>query len=540
MGISMEYKILYKIERAENLRSKIMILKSSIEILELNFKSTYNKYRSKEAVPPFLFPKMTFDRLKNSIRELQYLINLTPELPIGLLETFLSEVDERLNRIMDSAIKLQDLLVQRTAGTEVFDNIDYHVNFQIEYSGLTKVFNAVDAFVYELVKRTMGDQWIRLNKYVPITVFGKRNFSINPETYVIYLPYYDCFRSKSWSALAHEVAHVFFRVHFEKRYWDETGFWKVEPETEEEGNFQLAVLAGIKDLHELCFDHGEFHEEDPTNTTYQIVGQINEIVCDMLSTYICGPASLFTFSEIVDILLPPLEDISLKDAVKERLSHPPFDARLIASLSSLEYSGVLSKDNTIRALIDMIVDQCEIKNSNMVGLYKMLEQFEIEDCDMVGLYKMLEQFEIEDCDMGKLFQILEQLGVKDSDLVDFFSFYCLRPEDKDFLEGYKDFVQGFTLEVLDSFSQMDIDPFSAEDWSRVNRSLERGEIGDLTPVQFSNLIWLKRFSVITAENFIDFLEYGKNRGLERKTFEEMVICGHNYYENTVVREVVMQ
>ncbi len=157
-GVIMEYGQLYKNERAENLRSKIMVLKSSIELLEFNFKSTYEKYLSKELLPPFLFPEMTFRRLKSRITHLKYLIESTiTELPIGFLEAeFLSKIDIKLNRIMDSATKLQELLVQRTAGIEAFDNVDYHVNFQIEYSGLTKVFNAVDALVYELVKRSMG------------------------------------------------------------------------------------------------------------------------------------------------------------------------------------------------------------------------------------------------------------------------------------------------------------------------------------------------------------------------------------------------
>jgi hypothetical protein len=531
-----ENEILYKIERAENLRSKIIVLKSSIEILELNFKSTYEKYRSRGLVPPFLFPRMTFLRLRDRINELESLINLTPPISIGFLEIFLSEIDEKLDRIMDSAIKLQDLLVQRTAGTEIFDNLDYHVNFQIEYSGLSKVFNAVDAFAYELVKRTMGKQWIQDSKYVPITVFGKRNFSINPETYVIYLPYYDCFRSKSWSALAHEVAHVFFRVHFLKRYWDKTGFWSVSPESEAEGHFQITVLAGIKDLHELCFGQGEFDEENPA-TTNPILGQINEIVCDALSTYICGPASLFTFSEIVDILLPPLGDIPLKEAVKDILSHPPFDARLVASLSSLEYNHIL-QENNIKALIDTISDQCGVKNDNMVGLYEMLIYFATGNCDMVGLCERLRQHKIEDTDLAEFLQILEHLDIKGKDLLDFFRFYYLKPCDMDFLKKYKDIVYGFTFDLLENFSELEIDYFSEEEWLKVNKNLEKGKIDDLTPVQFTNLIWLKRFSIITAEDFINFLGYGKNRSLERKTFEEMVMCGYDYYEKTVLPEVM--
>ena len=532
----MENEILYKIERAENLRSKIMVLKSSIEILEQNFSSTYGKYRSRGSVPPFLFPGMTFSRLRNRINELESLISLTPAISIGLLEVFLSEIDEKLDRIMDSAIKLQDLLVQRTAGAEIFDNLDYHVNFQIEYSGLTKVFNAVDAFVYELVKRTMGDQWIQDEKYVPITVFGKRNFSINPETFVIYLPYYDCFRSKSWSALAHEVAHLFFRVHFLKRYWDKTGFWKAEPETEAEGNFQLAVLAGIKDLHELCFGQGEFDEANPT-TTIPILDQINEIVCDALSTYICGPASLFTFSEIVSILLPPLGDTPLKNLVRDRFSHPPFDARLIASLSSLEYNHVL-QENNIKAIIDTIVDQCRIKNINMVGLYEMVKYLGAGNFDIVGLLEMLEQFGIEDTDLAEFLAIIDRLGVENKYFVDFSNFYYLKPGDMDFLEKYKNLVHEFTLDLLENFSELGTQPFSKEEWSKVNKNLEGGMIDDLTPVQFANLIWLKRFSIITAENFVNFLTYGKNRSLERKTFEEMVMCGYDYYEKTVFSEVM--
>jgi len=306
----------YTRERVAELRSRCSALRDTLTELEQSCWSVFESCYSKGHTPPFLFPASSFKRLGFMLGQLQHKIeNFQADASPFEIAFRLEKMHTNSRILLCEINRLQDLLVHRCAGINKFKTFEHHQISEFEYSILSKTYNAVDALTFDLVERILGLTWMMDEKYVPLSVFDDRGYMVNPFSYITSIPYYDNFRSRFWTILAHEVSHIF-----------------VFYQTMSLGVLHNTMLAGQeKMVQELGFS------ED-----YAAL-QITELTCDIISAYVCPTvllAALQNNSMIIDV------ELSREDLIEQSLqaSHPPSDSRLRAMGKVLEHTGIFEVD----------------------------------------------------------------------------------------------------------------------------------------------------------------------------------------------------
>ncbi len=209
-----------------------------------------------------------------------------------------------------------------------------------------KAYNAVDALSFELVERVLGLEWISKNSYTPISLFDSEGYAISMYSNIVSVPYYDSFRARFWSALAHEVAHILTRSRIMET---------------QDSSFKGLMLDGVSRLLEIL-DYGF---DDPVGRYFASL-QVVELTCDAIAAYAC-PAS---FLSALTILSVPFEgenaDGALKGAIRER-AHPPSDARIAAMKAVLEDTGIIKADQDVHNIGEAVTNFYARKNFALVS-----------------------------------------------------------------------------------------------------------------------------------------------------------------------------
>jgi hypothetical protein len=343
------FDLLYLNEKAEELRSRVALAHSSVNTIDQIFFNVYNKCIINKKVPPFIYPRKQIEDLNRDLKELKNEIDRIEneeivsngELSNALflsLAINLAILEPKCMEILSSSQDLLLVLEQRILDLEIFDDLKYNENLQHQFIGLTKVFESVDALTYQLLKNTLGEKWIEHEKFAPVTILGEKDYCINTENYVINIPYHDCFRSRYWAALSHEVAHIF--VHYYFRILKNEEFVELVERN-------IYKLGKILDAIYNDIDWNVFVD-------YPVISQVFELICDVVACFTCGSPPLLSLCTYDRFSLSEVflnEDQLLK--VRQN-SHPPLFFRTIAMKKTLEYTGILDLDNDLSDFIASI------------------------------------------------------------------------------------------------------------------------------------------------------------------------------------------
>jgi hypothetical protein len=348
---------LYVAERVEELRSRISLVESTLKTIDQDIWSAFSTAMGKGLCPPILYPASTFnkltlfkDRIKTSLRG----INPTAHLPFLLQK--LDDLDIDSMDLLTEIVRLQNVLSQRTAGTGIEKTMEYKATAQSEFCLLSKSYDAVDALTYELVNRVLGSEWVRREKYFPISLFDYRGYMINLHSYIISVPYHDSFRSRFWPSLAHEVGHIFVSYHT----------------TLLRGAIFEVVLRNIDILKTILgFRLGEVAGDNPA------INQLVELVSDAVSAYVC-PTAFLSAASLIGI---PFESVDATNGALARFfkttGHPPLDSRLALMNNVLRITDGLSQNRTFREQTESVMVFMEQKN--LFGLtpvsYDFIEKY---------------------------------------------------------------------------------------------------------------------------------------------------------------------
>ena len=307
------------IERIEELRSRLSLIKSSFESFRLTV-FALQKCIEKNQNPPLVYPIGVFKTLE---RIIDYL-DLVMAVPLQIqredtIVEFVNKFNAHLDSLTFELVNLQNLLEQRITSMGSPKLFEANPIAMIEYSGLNKVYNAVDGLTYELAEKILGEKWIRQKEYSPASLFSQI-YAVTFLTHLITIPYIDCFRMRYWSLLAHEVAHISI---YEQHTLKKTPIYTL-----------MQTVGPIALWRNLRID------------TLTAQSQLVELTCDCIGTYTCGPSIFFACSTLHPYLPFRYECESIIID-----SHPPFDARLYAMAKILERLGIL-RDNRLRDIVD--------------------------------------------------------------------------------------------------------------------------------------------------------------------------------------------
>ncbi|MCV0430702.1 hypothetical protein [Nitrosopumilus sp.] len=351
------YDLLLK-ERYESIRSQLVSLKSTISLLKHNYWTIYSNFSSKNTVPPFIFPTMTFSTLEDYLEKL--ILNCLASDPTKNISKIFSsqnELSDRSNELLTEIVRMYTSLTQRIAGTGLMNQIETHSISQFEQGTSIKSYQAVDALSYDLVNRILGKKWMTDNSYIPFSIFDYEGYSMNPLSYVATLPYPDTFRSRFWPVMAHEISHIL-----------------VYTEVQKLSKKKLETIREPKSLGELLFYSIEElldilklrHDENNSNTAYS---QITELFCDIIATYTC-PILFITGTLNLRHYLEP-EQHSLLQAL-QIATHPPSDSRIIAMKTVLDRNKILKNDSIFQEYAESVLDLNNEKNSKLIDLNSFL------------------------------------------------------------------------------------------------------------------------------------------------------------------------
>jgi hypothetical protein len=334
------FKPVYTRERIEELRSRTAILKSSLLTLKQTAWAVFKSFSSKNCPPPYLFPACSFSKIESQIEALgTNLATIDPESVAGLLE--INNLTVEADNAQFELIALQRVFTQRSSSVGMMKLVDFPPIQQMEFGTILKAYNAVDALTFELVQRTLGPNWIKKEKYAPICLFDNE-YMINVKSYIISVPYYDSFRSRFWSALAHEVGHV-----------------AVRHMSETPGPFKDLMLDCVSRLMEVL--EYEFYDQEGRKTASL---QMSELASDIISAYVC-PTSYLTGAYCLDF--PNDQQFQLTNRIRYS-HHPPTDSRLSAMRTVLEINGILQADPNYCKSVRGITEFLNLKNLVSVSM----------------------------------------------------------------------------------------------------------------------------------------------------------------------------
>lgn len=500
--ISNDLSKVYILMRFEEQRSKLAQIGSTFQHINQNIKTIHNAFGSQGLSPPVLYSKPVFEEIAKIIyivgKKLQN-INAASDYEI-LAEKHL-ELSSFITKLMTSLTSLQQLQDQRISGMHDLKIVEYQPTLQSEYSVIGKVYNAVDALSYELMESCFGEKKVEEMQYVPASLFGctYQMLPINlyrPGSFLIMVPYYDCFRSRFWPALAHETAHVMVETTIKSNL--------SIPLFDLMMNSESVLLESLmsnfgsddnKSNHIKSNDKSIKNDENAVIIRAQeyLLPQIIEIVCDVVSAFICGPASFFTGSTFLSFTYRRVDLTLLESILFDR--HPPIEIRLAAMRRVLE-------------------------SFHLSSIYPNLYEL------MNGTQSFFDgSLELDESD------IYEQTYPIENKTYD----YSILPE---FLYDYNENTKLLTDSVVNILRDRGLKPFDKDKWKNVIDNIENESFSDLTPIQLMNIAWMTRLKRDIDDRNRGEKEIFEKRKSERKLFETIVHYMYGYYEDRVVDKIM--
>jgi hypothetical protein len=484
----------YLTERAEEQRSKLAQIKSSLQHLSQNIDAIQTTYNSISISPPILYSNRIFIknvRLIDKLTKLLKKINIDSDYETLILNDKILIKCE--NNLICALIGFQQLHDQRISGLHSMKSIEFQHILQSEYNFIGKVYNAVDALSYNLMENCFGKKWIRKTHYTPVSLFGL-NYAMLPLEYallpplkgslelrfeitgpgsLIIIPYYDCFRARFWPSLAHEVGHIAVALakdHFPLLYMRK----------EAEIYYLKKIFSNNTDDSLLSI-----YIWNNKSLNYYISMQLGEIISDIVSAYICGPASFFSASTLLQLSNWSLADDFFVSILQN--NHPPIEIRLTAMLKTLELLEIPSCNLTFAEVAE--------------GTQKSLKN--IKSINQNG----------SETPFGKQ------------------------------IYSYNEEIAKFAEKVVLDLRNEKLVPFNGEKWIEINESIKKtGSLDGLKPIELINIAWAARFKKTKCDCTMDNEHmphtnkiFEKRQG-EKKLFETLVHCMYSYYEKEVVNK----
>lgn len=323
-------------ERVEELRSRKSLLESTLKSVKQNFWNIFKKIISSKKTPPYLYPTSTFVRLDQTINKLQ--LSRDPDFEQYTFILQLNDVDYNCNEILGETNKLQEALNQRICSLGMMKSLEYQPIFQSESTVLPKVYCAVDAVVFDLVKTILGKTWIEEQKFVPISLLDSQTggYTVHSDSLLFTVPFHDSFRARFWPALAHEVAHILV----DKKLETSNPFTNLVVEC----TYELRGILNTFDYSSLKMAHVQIHE----------------LASDIISSYVCPPSFL---SAAINLAIPVDEPNSAPLYQQyPNYSHPPLDSRIAAMEYVLKKNRIPNVITQVGEFINGINEFLERKN----------------------------------------------------------------------------------------------------------------------------------------------------------------------------------
>jgi len=470
---------IFILKRIEEQRSRLALIKSTFLHLAQNLKTIQRACVSKKLIPPILYSDLVFREFAERIDQLEInLERISINSDYGTIARQHRSLSSSIRGLMDTLARFQQLHDQRISGLHALKTIEYQPTLQSEYSLIGKVYNAVDALSYELMENCFGEKWIKEKQYVPLSLFGLE-YSMLPlsetgPSCLITVPYYDCFRARFWPGLAHEVAHTM---------------------VESNGPLLKCMKYELYDLVDVLVY--EFKDQEDAQRTVEnyIYPQIVEVVCDIVSTYLCGPASLFSGSTMLNFS-SRLGYHTFYDAIRYS-THPPIEVRMTAMRKVLDLLNVSSSYSSSEIILNGFQTFLEGKN--------IVPQDQIQE--FIGGYSE-ESF---------LFDHTNLPGL---------------------IFDYKKAIELFTSSVVGVLKDSNLVPFNGEKWKDVTNTIKHGSLNGLNPIQLMNVAWVVRLEKIVGDSNLEKKPFLDKRKSEMKLFEMLVHNMYRYYEREVVPKVI--
>jgi hypothetical protein len=478
-------KVFFK-ERFEYQRSTLSQIRSTFMHLDQNVRMIQKNYE--DVCPPILYSDSFCENVLHLIKDAEddlKCVNITSDhaSDYGSLVIEHRNISDQINVLMTILTSFQRLHDQRISGLHFSGIIEYQPALQSEYSLFTKIYNAVDALSYQLMKSCFGQDWIRKEQYVPLSLFDQEyailRLSGSEPGSLVTIPYYDCFRTSFWPGLAHEVAHI-----------------------------MVTMVTNIEDYNPLLLDCMKAWSDALLFTLFTqreiknypkiekiITKQISELTSDIIATYICGPASLFSASTML-----PFSGRwghgTFYESVRST-SHPPIEVRVAAMQRILEDSGLPLLYPLFNEMSEGV--NCVLTNKNY------LPQDVIDE--RMGGYTE------QSCDFD-----MKKLPIK--------------------MHEYREEATFFAEDLMKILDDSGLKPFTDDEWSEVTDTLTKREPFDgLNPIQLTNLVWAVRLRKGMDNRNLPIRQFFDKNMNEQKLFEITVNHMYTYYESVVVPEV---
>ncbi len=199
-----------------------------------------------------------------------------------------------------------------------------------------RLFAAVDGAVACLMGDIFGQQMLsRSNRrgsfWMPVTLLGA-DYSIVSDIGVAHIPRVDLHRCRMWPLFAHELSHLKFRYLTEP-----LDIWFVDESISELVNAEILygkikphidkLILIIDDVLTACLHIFPVHPtHKPVSDKSTIASFAEELICDAVATYICGPSMLLAFGAHSSVALPVSRNATI--ALLTRHTHPPSIVRM--------------------------------------------------------------------------------------------------------------------------------------------------------------------------------------------------------------------
>jgi hypothetical protein len=288
--------------------------------------------------------------INNIIKKIDKIIDniLRFQYPDNLNETyFLHYTVGEYENLVSYSLQAIDQRIEGYAS----EQIHFHVPSKIEFN-TPRIYKAIDNLVTFFFYKFFPTDVAR--DFIPMTIFSNvpgYQISFCDTTAIVQIPKSDQYRFRFWTALGHEIAHQKYR------------------KTRLKGSYAVLRQNIVEDLTNLG------KKVWKAGDRYSAFSQFQEIICDLSSLALIGPADLLTL--IVSASHPRLEADSLD-------AHPPLSVRanyMFKFLINLEpdfensYSQQLKKWKSAWSLIERTISLTEDERLYISEYNKIVEQY---------------------------------------------------------------------------------------------------------------------------------------------------------------------
>jgi len=446
-------------ESIDELRSKLSFLKTDFYYLSSWIGAICKKYIEKSYSLPIPNPTHFTRQIKNEIEKVQEkfqdLCNAfrNQEIIKSLLLAY--NVERILNSLNSDISFLQQFINQRISTSSVpIEFVHYFKGNLFEISTFNKVYTCADCVLTDFFVKIMGTEWVRNKKCFPVTFFGE-DYQIGRVNYITQIPLADSYRCRFWPILAHEVSHI-----------------KIFELIDSENAIFLDLLYDMRD---------ELKRWPVSISSIVVTKQIIELLCDLIATYISGPAYLNASAERLRPEIPiKLHDDTLifgkhdalVNAIQRYYTHPPNDLR-------------------IHAMLRMVVDYLKIEDGwvQSLGDYVKLKNSELSENNRSGT----------------------------------------------FLYFYESCVDSFFDEIYSFLNSIIPESFTlnSSKWKQIKANYYNKNFENSDPTELLNIIWLDRnrsFHSLKRQMLNNVL---KRRRIETKLFNTIMKYLYDYYSKKI-------